>query len=192
MFIPAYQIEAIKSQINMFDVCDKYGIDVNRSGFAICPFHDDSNPSMKVYPSNRGYHCYVCHAGGDVIDFVSKYFSIPFHEALKRIDEDFGLNLGIGNALTEDQEKEHRRISYQKRKRKKLLKRTENELYEKFYDALDWKLRLERLKAEFAPKTPSNDFDPVYEFAVHELPSAADDVEIADTKLTCFLRENRF
>ena len=44
-----------------------YGIEVNRSGMACCPFHDDKNPSMKL--NEEYFYCFGCGATGDVIDF---------------------------------------------------------------------------------------------------------------------------
>ena len=43
-------------------------MNVNRNGMAVCPFHRDRHPSMKV---DRRYYCFGCGATGDVIDFVS-------------------------------------------------------------------------------------------------------------------------
>ena len=33
----------------MQDVMRFYGLEVNRAGFAVCPFHTDNDPSLKVY-----------------------------------------------------------------------------------------------------------------------------------------------
>ena len=36
-----------------------------------CPFHDDGNPSMQLYPSTNSYYCFGCGASGDVVAFLS-------------------------------------------------------------------------------------------------------------------------
>ena len=33
---------------------------------ALCPFHDDRHPSLRVDPEKGLYHCFSCGAGGDV------------------------------------------------------------------------------------------------------------------------------
>ena len=38
----------------------------------ICPFHNDSNPSLSVSPQKKVFKCFSCNAAGNVISFVSK------------------------------------------------------------------------------------------------------------------------
>lgn len=76
----------------MKEVAERYGFEVKR-GVMLCPFHNDSHPSLKVYPGSRGWHCFVCNEGGSVIDFVAKLFSINARQAAIRLDNDFHLGL---------------------------------------------------------------------------------------------------
>lgn len=52
---------------------------------AICPFHHDTHPSMRVDPERNSYKCFSCGEGGDAIRFVQKYENISPLEALKRV-----------------------------------------------------------------------------------------------------------
>lgn len=54
---------------------------------ALCPFHDDHTPSMKL---DERYHCFGCGEGGDVIDFTAKLFRLSLREAADKLLEDFG------------------------------------------------------------------------------------------------------
>lgn len=54
---------------------------------ALCPFHDDSNPSLKVYPDRQSYRCWVCNEGGDVFTWVMKRENLEFREALEALAE---------------------------------------------------------------------------------------------------------
>ena len=54
---------------------------------ALCPFHDDSNPSLKVYPDRQSYRCWVCNEGGDVFTWVMKRENLEFREALEMLAE---------------------------------------------------------------------------------------------------------
>ena len=38
----------VKSQVTTRQAAERYGVPVNRSGMAYCPFHDDRHPSMKI------------------------------------------------------------------------------------------------------------------------------------------------
>lgn len=53
----------------------------------LCPFHNDHNPSMVVYPERGTWRCWVCDNGGDCFSWVEKYDDVNFFEALKILAE---------------------------------------------------------------------------------------------------------
>jgi DNA primase len=59
----------------------------------LCPFHDDHNPSMRVYPDRQSFRCWVCEAGGDCFSFVMKRERIDFREALEMLAQRANLEL---------------------------------------------------------------------------------------------------
>lgn len=87
--------ELIKSALTADQVVRMYGFEPNRAGFIPCPFHADKTGSLKIYPGARGWHCFGCGEGGDVIDFVRRLLNISFVEAMDRLNTDF--RLGFGN-----------------------------------------------------------------------------------------------
>jgi len=69
-------------------------ISLNKKGSnleALCPFHPDTKPSLKVNDSKGMYKCFVCGAGGDAITFVMNFKRLEFVEALKEISSILGL-----------------------------------------------------------------------------------------------------
>ena len=54
---------------------------------AVCPFHDDTNPSLSISPERQYFKCFVCGTGGNAISFVQKYEHISFNEALRKTAE---------------------------------------------------------------------------------------------------------
>ena len=70
--------EAVKQKLTTRQAAELYGIRVSRHGMAVCPFHNDKNPSMKV---DKRFHCFACQADGDAVDFVSRLFGLPSQEA---------------------------------------------------------------------------------------------------------------
>ena len=58
--------EIVKENVNLREAAELYGIDVNRYGKALCPFHNDRNPSL--YVADDHYYCFACGEHGDVID----------------------------------------------------------------------------------------------------------------------------
>ena len=81
--------ERIKQTVTTRQAAQMYGLPVNRSGMARCPFHEDHNPSMKV---DDRFYCFGCHASGDVIDFTARLFGISLKDAAKKLSEDFGID----------------------------------------------------------------------------------------------------
>ena len=81
--------EAVKDNVTTRQAAENYGIRVGRNGMAICPFHDDKNPSMKV---DKRFHCFGCQEDGDVIDFTSKLFGLPVRAVAVKLAEDFSIS----------------------------------------------------------------------------------------------------
>lgn len=61
--------------------------------FGVCPFHDDSNPSMCVSREKQIYTCFSCHATGNVFTFLMNYDHLDFKEALHHLGEKVGVNV---------------------------------------------------------------------------------------------------
>jgi DNA primase len=51
----------------------------------LCPFHKEKTPSFNVNPRKRVFHCFGCHVGGDVIEFVRRLENTSFIVALRRV-----------------------------------------------------------------------------------------------------------
>ena len=78
----------IKQTVTTRQAAERYGLSVNRSGMAKCPFHADHNPSMKV---DERFYCFGCGASGDVIDFTARLFGLSPYAAAKKLEVDFGI-----------------------------------------------------------------------------------------------------
>ena len=75
--------EAVKQNLTTRQAAELYGIPVNRHGMAVCLFHNDKDPSMKV---DKRFHCFACQADGDAVDFVSRLFGLPSKAAAMKLD----------------------------------------------------------------------------------------------------------
>ena len=94
----SYYGDAIRSNVSMAAVADRYGLEVNRAGFLSCPFHQERTASLKVY--RDGFYCFGCHAHGSVIDFVMQFFGMDYMGAVGKLNDDFSLSLPIGRKPT--------------------------------------------------------------------------------------------
>ncbi len=87
----------IRQKADIVSIVSEY-ITVTQKGknhFAVCPFHDDHNPSMVVSSEKQIFNCFTCHTGGNVFTFVMKYENVTFIEAVKIVAEKVGINLDI-------------------------------------------------------------------------------------------------
>ena len=57
----------------------------------LCPFHDDSNPSMDVDPDRGTFKCWACNEGGDVFAFIQKRYNLDFLEAMEHLAQEAGI-----------------------------------------------------------------------------------------------------
>lgn len=78
--------DALKN-VDIYDVCERYGIEVQRDSI-LCPEHDDRNfGSCHLYKNH--YKCFACGASGDAIDLVSHTLCISRVEAALKLSDDF-------------------------------------------------------------------------------------------------------
>lgn len=64
-----------------------------RGYVALCPWHDDSRPSLQVNPERQSFKCWVCDIGGDVFSFLMRMESLEFREALEMLADRAGIEL---------------------------------------------------------------------------------------------------
>ena len=86
----------IRSKVDIVDIIGER-IPLTARGknfFGVCPFHDDSNPSLSVSREKQIYTCFSCHATGNVFTFLMNYEHIDFKEALKYLGDKVGIDTG--------------------------------------------------------------------------------------------------
>lgn len=89
------KINEVKAKINIVEVMGKY-LNLIRKGnnfWAICPFHEDSTPSLSISQEKQIYKCFSCGEQGNVFIFLQKYKNINFINALKEAADNVNLNL---------------------------------------------------------------------------------------------------
>ena len=93
--IPENTLEQVRAASDIVEVIGGY-FPLKRAGgnhVALCPFHKEKSPSFNVNPQRQIYHCFGCHAGGDVFKFIQEYEHIGFLDAVKRLAERAGIPL---------------------------------------------------------------------------------------------------
>ena len=153
----------IKSSVPMPEVVERYtGRRIIRNRIR-CPIHHGSDLNMRIYP--KSYYCWVCHAAGDQIQFVQSVLGVSFQDAMRRLNEDFRLNLPIGEKLPEQS----------KARLAELNRRNAARLFQERMAQIDTDIdgmhqaniagllqTVERICAEERPRTPWDEWKPVW------------------------------
>ncbi len=88
MFIPQKEyyklIDTIKERLDIVEIISEY-VDLKKSGsnyWGICPFHNDTKPSLSVNSSKGIYKCFACGEGGDAIRFIMQIKNQTFRDTI--------------------------------------------------------------------------------------------------------------
>ena len=152
----------VKSQVTARQAAERYGVQVNHSGMACCPFHDDRHPSMKI---DERFYCFGCHVTGDVIDFTARLFGLSLYDAAKKLANDFNIQpLPPGQSA-----------SIPKLPASIIERKEEQRVFEIL---IEYEQLLEKWKEEYAPSDPKDEnLDDRFVHAVHHLPTLSDAID---------------
>ena len=88
-------VSLIKDRLDIVEVVSEY-VALKKSGanyWGICPFHNDSKPSMSVSPSKGIYKCFSCGTGGDALNFIVRIQNREYKDVIFELAEKFGIEL---------------------------------------------------------------------------------------------------
>lgn len=142
--------EAVKQSVSTRQAAEFYGLHINRSGMAVCPFHNDKNPSMKV---DKRFHCFGCGADGDVIDFTAKLYGLGLKESAVKLAEDFSVSYDSRGRASP---KEPIRIKLER------IHRSGQEERECYRILCDYLHSLYEWKEIYAPKPEDTEWNPLF------------------------------
>ncbi|NLV90642.1 MAG: DNA primase [Tenericutes bacterium] len=97
MALSQEKIIEIRQKSDIVDIISEY-IPLEQKGknyFALCPFHDDHNPSMSISREKQIYKCFVCGASGNVFNFIMDYENISFLESVKIVANKVNIPIDI-------------------------------------------------------------------------------------------------
>lgn len=87
--------ERVRNAIDIVELIGSH-VPLQRKGrgyVGLCPWHDDSRPSLQVNQERQSWRCWVCNIGGDVFSFVMQQENVQFPEALRILAEKAGIPL---------------------------------------------------------------------------------------------------
>jgi len=89
------QKEQVREATDIADLVGSY-LSLRRQGrnlVGLCPWHEDSRPSLQVNPQRQTFRCWVCNIGGDVFSFLMRMERLEFPEALEQLAARAGIEL---------------------------------------------------------------------------------------------------
>ena len=93
--IPQNFIDDLIARVDIVEIMGSR-IQIKKAGKefkAVCPFHDDSNPSLTISPSKGFYHCFSCGAHGTAVGFLMNYEHLSFIEAIESLASSLGVEI---------------------------------------------------------------------------------------------------
>lgn len=127
-----FDISEVLAKAPLEDVARRLGIETEKRGnqlSALCPFHQDTRPSLRFFPPNNGssehFHCFACGAHGHAIDLVKKVQGVEFLPAVQWLAQSFGVKIP-------------RRVSTNQREHKNTTTEAQTfalRVFEKYHDA---------------------------------------------------------
>ena len=93
--ISTEELEKLKRQVSLVDLCRHYGIELKAMGpdnlMGRCPFHADATPSFGVTPSKNLWNCLAGCGGGDTLQLVMRKQGVSFRHAAEILRQRLGL-----------------------------------------------------------------------------------------------------
>ncbi len=151
MRIPENKIEEIRSAASIVDVISEF-VQLRKRGknyIGLCPFHSEKTPSFTVSEEKQIYHCFGCHAGGNVFKFLMEFEKISFVESVQELAEKSGITLEYSDEGGEERQTEQELLfdinhSVGRYFSDNLLNSDEGEIARNYFDKRKIKLQTQR------------------------------------------------
>jgi DNA primase len=151
MKIPENKIEEIRSSADIVDIISYY-VQLRKRGknyLGLCPFHTEKTPSFTVSSDKQIYHCFGCHAGGNVFKFLMDLKNISFVEAVQEVAEKTGIQIEYEEKAASDKPTEQEllydvNVAAARFFAEKLYHSEEGDACRKYFDKRNIKLQTQR------------------------------------------------
>ena len=107
--------ELVRRAVDIVDLVGQY-VQLQRRGrlyLGLCPWHDDSRPSLQVNPERQSYKCWACNLGGDIFSFIMKVEGVSFPEALRMLADRAGITLETQRGSAPSVDEDLKRLWFQ-------------------------------------------------------------------------------
>ena len=159
--------EEIKNKIDIADVAEFYGLELDKRNKCVCTFHHEKTASFQVYPKSQSFYCFGCGVGGDTIAFVQKFLNLPSPiKAAERLNNDFNLGLNLKPHKPTAAERQEQAVRNQRK--------TISEMWEEWKDSavknvIKYIKLLEYWQNQYEPKSINAEYHPLFVESCQEI-----------------------
>lgn len=151
--------EFIRNRVSARDAGVALGLNVDRNGRCACPVHHGKDRNCRLSKGEKGFYCFVCHAGGDVIALVRAVQECDFPTALRWIDGTFRLGLPLDRKLTRDEQERIREAAEKRKKERQVREMLSAMRYELYLTASKLAADLQTQAETHRPLEPWDEWD---------------------------------
>ena len=76
------EIQDIKQKLTLATILQHYNLKPNKNNMLLCPFHEDTKPSLQINLETNFYKCHACGKKGDQIQWVQDFGNLSKREAI--------------------------------------------------------------------------------------------------------------
>ena len=144
--------DTIRSTVSALQAGEALGLEPDRHGRCACPVHHGVDRNCKLFDGNKGFVCYVCHKGGDVIRLVQEVNGCTFWDAVKWLNETFSLDLNLDERLDEKALEKARRERERRERERRERHEDDMTIFETYVDAAKLTGELEEDVRRYEPE----------------------------------------
>lgn len=176
----------IKQSVSAVQAADALGLNPDRYGRCACPIHNGKDRNMKLFGGEKGFYCYVCHAGGDAADLVRQVHGCSLREAASWLDSTFGLGLDINRPTDEKRVQAVREAVKRRRREREQAERDRAATLETWHRTLTVTIQVDDEIERTRPRKYSEDFSDAFCAAL----AAREELRLINEELTDMVCEN--
>ena len=170
-------VSAVKQSVTALQAGEALGLRPNRAGFCRCPLHGDHDASLKLYSDDRGWCCFGCHKGGDVIRLVQSVNQCSFLSAVEWLNSTFNLGLPLDSKPDENAQKAAQIARKRKQEERERQRAIDTMMFDLYVDTVKLCGDLEADKERYRPRTASEEWDERFVNAVRLIPEVKEMAE---------------
>lgn len=158
--------EQILERLTMQQVLEFYTPRKITKNRCACPIHNGKDNNFVLY--DNSFYCWVCHAAGDLIKFVSLLFGLDFKATVAKLNYDF--NLGIGSQKLTIREREQAKLNLlAKQAEQKAKEKKRKQADDEYWAVFDEFARLDLNYIKYRPKSAEEALNPLFVEACNKL-----------------------